>query len=413
MTVASAPPGWPEPLGPEAFHGPLGDLVRAIEPHTEADPVAILVQGLVAFGNVIGPRPHFRVESDSHHMNLFCALVGDTSKARKGTSWGHVHRVFAAIDQTWKPCVKSGLSSGEGLIWAVRDDAPDGVQAPAPDRRLMVVEGEFSSTLRVLGRDGNTLSAQLRQAWDSGNLKVLTRNCPVESTGAHISLISHITQSELRRYLTSVEMGNGFANRFLWLCVHRSKVLPEGGCLKEVDLASIEQRLRAAVDAARAVEGIQRDESARELWREVYPTLSEGRPGLLGFVTSRAEAQVMRLACIYALLDASNLVRAEHLKAALSLWRFCDDSARFIFGDDVGDPLADNVLRRLQREPNGGTRTDISAWLGRHVRSSEIDRALSLLEGQRLVKRETTPTGGRPTETWVALPGARKAQEAK
>jgi hypothetical protein len=30
-------PHWPEPLGEAAFHGLAGDIVRVIEPHTEAD----------------------------------------------------------------------------------------------------------------------------------------------------------------------------------------------------------------------------------------------------------------------------------------------------------------------------------------------------------------------------------------
>ncbi len=32
---------WPEPLADEAFYGLAGDIVRTIEPHTEADPAAL------------------------------------------------------------------------------------------------------------------------------------------------------------------------------------------------------------------------------------------------------------------------------------------------------------------------------------------------------------------------------------
>jgi hypothetical protein len=78
---------WPEPPAPEAYHGLTGEIVRALEPQTEADPVALLLQILVAFGNVIGRQAHFRVESDLHYLNLFGVVAGETSKARKGTSW--------------------------------------------------------------------------------------------------------------------------------------------------------------------------------------------------------------------------------------------------------------------------------------------------------------------------------------
>ena len=37
------------------------------------------------------------------------------------------------------------------------------------------------------------------------------------------------------------------------------------------------------------------DDAARKLWAQVYPTLSEGKPGLLGAITARAEAQVLRI----------------------------------------------------------------------------------------------------------------------
>jgi primase-polymerase (primpol)-like protein len=67
-SINSEPPGrsessWPEPPAPEAYHGLAGDIVHTIAPHTEADPVSILVQTLVAFGNAAGRAAHFWVRS--------------------------------------------------------------------------------------------------------------------------------------------------------------------------------------------------------------------------------------------------------------------------------------------------------------------------------------------------------------
>lgn len=297
---------WPAPLDKAAFHGIAGEITRAIEPHTEADPAAILMQLLVAAGSLIGRGPHFRVEGDEHHANLFAVNIGDTSKGRKGTSWGRVQSVFEHIVDPWATeRVLSGLSSGEGLIWAVRDaiyrieDGKETVVDPGiDDKRLLIVESEFASTLRVLERDGNTLSALIRQAWDKGNLRTLTKNSAAVATGAHISIIGHITADELRRYLTRTEAGNGFANRFLFCCVKRSKCLPEGG--GDVDLAPYARRLALIANKARTFGRVAFDDVARAAWHQVYPNLSEGRPGLLGAVTSRSEAQTLRLALIYA-----------------------------------------------------------------------------------------------------------------
>src|SRR4051794_21502044 len=92
---------WPKPLGDAAFYGLAGEIVNTILPHSESDPAALLVQFLVAFGNVIGHNPHFVVESTPHQTNLFVALVGATAKSRKGTSWDHIYRLFRGIDADW------------------------------------------------------------------------------------------------------------------------------------------------------------------------------------------------------------------------------------------------------------------------------------------------------------------------
>jgi hypothetical protein len=410
---------WPE-LDSLAVRGILGDLVRAIEPHSEADPAALLIQALAAYGNALNRGPHFRAEADAHHMNLFAALVGETSKGRKGTSWGHIRRIFALVDPDWtSQRVMNGLSSGEGLIWAVRDEItkdepvrergkPTGeyqtvvVDRGIEDKRLFVLESEFASTLRVMGRDGNTLSAVIRQAWDMGNLRTMTRNSPAQATGAHISLIVHITRDELCRLIEATEASNGFCNRFLWLCVKRSKTLPEGGHFDEAALTPIIQRLSRAVQFGRGAGELTRDDATREMWRTVYPTLSEGKPGLLGAVTSRSEAQVMRLASLYAIQDMSYVVRPEHLTAALALWEYCEASARYIFGQRLGDPIADELLSALRSHRDGMTRTEIRDWFGRNRKTNEIDRGLSVLARQGLARKETSQSGGRPIERWWA-----------
>ena len=92
------------------------------------------------------------------------------------------------------------------------------------DKRLLVIESEFGSTLRVLEREGNTLSAQMRQAWDSGTLRVLTKTKAARATDAHVSILGHITREELLKYMNQTEQANGFANRILWTSARRSKL---------------------------------------------------------------------------------------------------------------------------------------------------------------------------------------------
>ena len=412
---------WPDPLRPEAFHGVAGELVRKIEPHSEADPAALLTHVLVSFGNAVGRGPHFRVGGAEHHANLYCVNVGATA-SRKGTAKEDVLFVIRQVVPDWfDNRIQSGLSSGEGFIWAVRDpieeqqpirdkgrvvDYQNVVTDPGVgDKRLLVIEPEFGSTLRVLEREGNTLSAQLRQAWDSGNLRILTKNKAAKATGAHISLLAHITREELLKYLNQTEQANGYANRHLWVCVRRSKFLPDGGNLHALDLSGITAQLRDAVQFARTVCEVRRSEAARAIWHAVYPALAGDRTGLFGAITARAEAQVMRLALEYALMDKSFLIEPEHLKAALAVWQYCEDSARFIFGAALGDPTADKILVALRRRPDGMTQTDLIHHFGRNKSSTEIGRALKRLAelGRIKVETEAQDGPGRPAQRWRAL----------
>jgi hypothetical protein len=291
---------WPKPIDSRAYCGLAGEMVKAIEPHTESDPVALLVQILAASGVLVGRTAYYPVEGDRHYANLFALLVGGTSKGRKGTSWGRVHSIFERIPR-W-PRVVSGLSSGEGLKWQVRDKSiklvrkrgedEEVVDEGVADKRLLVIEPEFGSVLQVVARKGNTLSATVRSAWDTGYLGALTKNDPITATDTHVSIVGHITVDELRAELTRTDTANGFANRFLFLCVKRSKCLPRGGRdLAEKVGQGFVARLDRAACLAQKVGAVGMTEAGWEIWDRVYPDLSKGAPGLFGAATARAEAQ--------------------------------------------------------------------------------------------------------------------------
>jgi hypothetical protein len=373
------------PMNAKAHHGLIGDVIRTFEPHTEADPAALLVQFLVMFGNVIGRSAHFKVEGDTHFLNLFAVIAGASSKARKGTSLGRIKQLFSGQDG-WG--TTSGLSSGEGLIAAVadRDTGLDG--AGTQDKRLMVIEPEFASPLKNIDRDGNILSATMRQAWDGGDLSVMTRHSPLKATKSHISILGHITVDELRRCLTMSEQANGFANRFLWVSAQRSKLLPEGGHLADSDLGRLKVAVQDAIRFATFVEEMRMDEAARSLWYRFYADVSQGSPGLVGTLTARAEPQVRRMACLYALLDHSSLVRQEHLEAAISVWDYCELSVKHIFGDASGDLIADTIARALQTQPNGLTATEISGLFGNNKKAVDTNAALTRLRDCGVITQE-------------------------
>jgi len=390
---------WPAKLAKPVFHGLAGDIVQTLGPHTEADEAAILLQFLAFAGICMGRNQYYLVEGDKHYSNIFIAMVGESSKARKGTSLGRIRQLFAMIDDPFSDrCIQSGLSSGEGLIWAVRDETDD--DPGVIDKRLLVAESELAGLLRVMQRDGNIISRIVRDAWDRGDLGVLTKKFSTRASNAHISIVGHITVDELTRYLDRTEAANGFANRFLFIAVKRSKLLPHGGNLSASDLRPLASRLAEVISYTKLVRQIRMQDSTARLWEKVYPELSEGQPGLYGAVTGRAEAQVIRLALLYALLDQDAEISVEHLKAGLAIWDYADASARFIFGDATGDPVKDTILTSLRNNPDGLSRTEISRLFQGHQKSDRINRTLEDLRQLGRVKKGSIDTDGRSAEVW-------------
>jgi hypothetical protein len=269
-------------MASEAFIGPAGELVETISPYSEGDPVAALIHLLVATGNLVGPGPRARVQHDAHPARLFAALVGPTAKGRKGLSWSAPRHVLSMVDSEWASRrIASGLSSGEGLIHHVRDARVERqpvrkggrvieyqdvtVDHGEVDKRLFAFEPELASLFKRMAGESNSLSPVLRNAWDDHPLSTLTKNSPLRATGAHVSLIGHVTAEELRLHLTEVERANGFGNRWLYLLVGRAKILPDGAPVPDALLAPFIRRFRAVVEFSQTVVTVTRDAEATAL----------------------------------------------------------------------------------------------------------------------------------------------------
>jgi hypothetical protein len=219
-------------LGEAALHGLPGRIVKKLAPETESDPAAMLIEILAKFGNLIGRSAYYEVEDTQHFGNIFAVKVGVSSKARKGTAGSRINKIFTQVDRAWNnACNSSGLSSGEGLIYAIRDDVTNDegkiLEAGVEDKRLLVREAEFARVLAANKRESSTLSPVLRDAWDGNRLRNLTRgrgrdNSPLEATDPHISIIGDITQEELTMAISNSDTYNGFANRFLWVRTERN-----------------------------------------------------------------------------------------------------------------------------------------------------------------------------------------------
>jgi hypothetical protein len=411
QTPPIVPAAWPSPLADAALYGPLGDVVRGIEPHSEADPAALLAHAVAVASGYIGLKMHAHAGDMPHPARFFGAIVGDTSKGRKGTSAAPFRQALKDADEPVR--IASGLSSAEGFVHQVRDKLEkwnakkhqyEVTDPGVSDKRLVIIEGELATLLRRMEREGNAISATLRDAWDTGNLETLVKVNPTRATGAHINIVAHITLEELRQYLYPTEITSGFANRFLWFAAKRSKFLPRGGNAPKRVLEAYAEaldRTRRWVKTAHGLIDWSPEAGAR--WDAGYEELSTGVMGLFGAATQRAEAQVLRLAVLYAALDCSSTIELEHLDAGLAVWRYCNDSARWIFGNRTGNPIADTIIVALRA--NGEmTRTEISGLLHRNVKADKISDALQLLLqcGLAVFERRggVHVSQGPPTEYW-------------
>ena len=401
----------------KCFDGLAGDFVRLIEPHTEASPMALLAQFLVYFGNIVGRTAFMQIEGDKHYTNLFCIVIGNTAQGRKGTSFGRVSQVFKGIDEYHeKNCLVGGLASGEGLLYHVRDpmvttkkNKENGaleevvVDSGVSDKRLLVSEGEFAQVLRVQGREGNTLSTYIRNLWDKGTAQSMTKNSPLKTTDAHVSIIGHITQTELLLTMSEVESANGYANRFIFFCVQRARFLPFGGDIPAANLGRLQDRISNAIAFAREKGLMSFSIEASQLWASAYERLETSRFGYLAKITQRASPYVLRLSLIFALLDRSNLIEKQHLESALRVWQYAEDSARYIFGERLDNQAAEKILSALKENQDKGlTRTEIRDLFDRHIGNQKLNAALSVLLENKLAEPRKQETKGRAKEIWFA-----------
>lgn len=405
----------PEPMSKAAFRGLVGEIVDVIATQTEACKEAILMQFLVAFGSAAGPRPHWIIDASRHCCNLFTCMVGPSGIARKGTSWDIAHWLLAKADPSWgRQPIFAGMTSGEGLIFHAKDEGGT----------ILAVESEFARTLTNMGRDNCNLSAVLRQAWDGPRLRVLTRNNPVACDNAYISVIAHITMSDLKAKLRQNDVENGMVNRFLWCYVYRAQLLPRGGDFHGAAnaLGPLISDVTFALEFARHDSGLdvpfRRTPEAERYWDELYMgPLSAPRTGDYAKATVRAAPLIMRLAILYALLDREFYVAPKHIESARAVWDYCDATAAFIFGDRPVDRDGVKVIHKLRdllkeakaggqgnSRPDGLLKTEINRKIfGGHKAPEELDRILAALHESSLIRPFEEVRAGKVCTVWRAV----------
>ncbi len=401
-------------LDDAALYGPIGHYVRALAPHTEASPAGILAATLTTVGAMLGRGPHCLIEGAPHHARFMTLLVGSSSTARKGTAMHHgCGRVIHAVDADFFTRTVSGLSSAEGLIQWVRDPIPEG-EGPngkgdpgITDKRLLVRQGEAAGLFRVLEREGNTLSARLREAWDGDSLQVMTRAAPLVATDPHVCIVASITPSELARSLKAVEVQNGLANRFMPFWCERECYHPHGGNDDQPEVLDALQALRRSVADSGTIGRVTWTPEGHNWWSDHYADLTTpAAGGALGTLMARGAPIVQRLALLFAVLDGKRERNTAHCEAALAVWRYVEGTWRALYA--TADVLSDRAQRLLaalnDAGPDGLPRSACRRGLGSgNIAAEDVGAALSELREAGLARPHRRATDGRTAERWVSM----------
>jgi phage/plasmid primase-like uncharacterized protein len=386
---------------PACLYGLVGDIAQAGSNNTEANGYAVAASALAYLGAALGRGPYFPIGDDRNHARLFLVHVGRSSRGRKGTAKKliyRIHNALQAINGLLVPQVHSGgLSTREGLALMIHDGYRDGKnEVPAiEDKRLLVVESEFSNVLHQSKRDGNTLSGALRDAWDGTSIKPAVKTCPVWASDPHISIIGDITPSELRELMHKRELTNGFANRFIFFWAEGDKVVPfpqpTPMCVVEALADRVAQVLRFA-GADRPVDTdvmcMEFSPEAVSLYERLYRGELRDRSAgehITGLLVRRAPV-LLRLAMLFALTDQTRVITVEHINAAMAWVRYWVDSVKFIFQsavDEAGATATTDMTQRIVTylaAHGQATRTELTkGCFGGHVSKAKLDQALDEL----------------------------------
>jgi hypothetical protein len=408
-----AKPTQPLEFPREAIVGPIGDVVRLFAPTTEGMPTATWAGAVAYLSARVGRDLYMTIGPTRHTCALFPVVVGPTASG-KGISLDVAGWLASFADKPDMPLKRSHASSGEGIIWAVRDDKQvwnsktstlDLVKG-MDDKRLLLEHAEFGGFLRVAQRAGNTLADVVRDAWDGRKLSSLVKGDGGEysSTGHHVAVLGNVTPGELRNLLSNIDEVSGFGNRFLFLEHRATRDLPVPPGLG-ADETTVKMKVLKALDkvdsrAGQAAPYVMTDE-ALDLWTREYQSLKppQGDDGAAR-MTERTRTYALRIALLYALLDVDAWdIEVEHLAAGVAVAKFGRDTVMRFLADLTRDER--KVVAAIAEAGGQMSRTDVSAGiLGRNRTRAQIDATRDRLADLGQIVVAVEGHGRDATEVW-------------
>jgi hypothetical protein len=386
---------------PACLYGLVGEVARAGSDSTEANPYAIAANFIAYLSCAVGRGPYLPIGNTWHHARLFVLHVGRSGRGRKGDAASLITRLDAALRQlserTAPQVHRGGLSSREGLVSLIHDGYRRGKEEvpPIEDKRLWVVESEFANVLHQSRREGNTLSAALRDCWDGTSLKPATKSNRLYASHPHLALTGAITPTELLGLMTARELTNGFANRFLMIWAERQRIVPFPQSTPQMTVNILADRVMRVLEFAQADRVVEHDHLRIELSppaqalyaRLYYEELNDTSGGeRITALLERRAPMLLRLAMLFALSDLQMRVDVHHVEAAMAWIHYAADSVKYIFSSpsDANEQARINESARKLEEyhfaRSQATRREITLeCFHGHAKKSHIDAAIERL----------------------------------
>jgi len=421
---------------PACLYGLVGEIAQAGSDTTEANPYAIAAAAIAYLGTAVGRGPYMPIGNTWHHARFFMLHIGRSGEGRKGDAVSLTKRIahkVAELSKDHAPQVHSGgLSSREGLAFMIHDGYKEGKEeVPAIlDKRLLVIESEFVNVLHQGKRDGNTLSAALRDCWDGVSLKPATKTNRLWASDPHVGMLAAITGNELLACMASRDLSNGFANRFMPYWAERTRLLPFPKATPVEEVDRLARRVLEVLEFCQASRWAERDtlrvelsQDAAKRWASLYRgELNDRSHGeRINALIERRAPMLLRLAMLFALTDCTATVGVHHIDAALAWVRYSVESVKFIFGsaaDEAEVAEVNDTARKIVdfiAEHGRVTRWQISSKCFKgHASKDRMDAALDELltsNPPRIVVEDVRTGQGRPTKFYeLAAKNAKKAK---
>jgi len=379
-------------ISEEAFYGVIGKIVNLIKDETEASSESLLFQALAILGNLLDRKFYITINGSNIYTNEFVLIVGKTSKARKGTSFRAVSYFFKkAWGKVYEDRIRRGVSTGEGIIWTIRDDVyidfikKNGerkrkLQSPGVlDKNIIFLEEEFSKPIKNARRESNNLSETLRVAFDSETLQSISKTQPATATDPNITLIGHTTREEFTRVLNEVDKDNGFFNRILFVHSYRSNIISQPKDFEELliksDLLTELFLLKDFINKSHSTK-VTFSEDGAFWWNNFYEQYALAPEQANENIKGRTETHILKVAMILAVSDRTHIINANHLESAKAMLDYSTQTIDYIFKDSKSNSnSAFAILEFLKSKGGKCSRTEISYELfKKKVRSFKIDQ---------------------------------------